>query len=89
LAPEQFRGASSSPATDLFAVGAILWEALVGRPMRNHGELVANRLGAAPLPAPVRRETPAALVQVLEALTAMAPEDRPATATEALNALRG
>src|SRR5699024_799835 len=30
LAPEQFRGASASAATDLFATGAILWELASG-----------------------------------------------------------
>ncbi|HEY2901580.1 MAG TPA: serine/threonine-protein kinase, partial [Polyangia bacterium] len=34
LAPEQFRGASVSPATDLFAAGAILWQVLTGAPLR-------------------------------------------------------
>jgi serine/threonine protein kinase len=84
LAPEQFRGAPSAPATDLFAVGAILWEALVGRPMRDHGELVANRLEAAPLPAEVRESAPRALAETVEALTASDPQRRPANAAEAL-----
>jgi hypothetical protein len=39
LAPEQFRGAPSSPATDLYAVGAILFELTVGRPLRSHASL--------------------------------------------------
>jgi predicted Ser/Thr protein kinase len=88
LAPEQFRGAPPSPAADLFSAGTVLWEALVGRPMRHHGDLVANRFGTAPVPADLR--TTAAtrrLVEVIDALTAPAAADRPATAREALTAL--
>src|SRR5205814_4936729 len=70
LAPEQFRGAPPSPAADLFAAGAIVWEALSGRPMRQHGDLVANRFGTAPVPAEVRAGLPARVVDVVEALTA-------------------
>ena len=34
LAPEQFRGAAASRETDLYAAGAILWEAATGRSLR-------------------------------------------------------
>jgi serine/threonine protein kinase len=88
LAPEQFRGAPSSPATDLFAVGVMLWEALAGRPMRSHGELMANRLTTPPLPDPVRATTPPALVTLVETLTDPDPARRPATAAEAGAILR-
>ena len=59
LAPEQLRGAASSPLTDLFAVGAILWEALAGRPMRQHADLLAGRLDSPPLPHLPDQESPA------------------------------
>ena len=42
LAPEQFQGAPSSRATDLYATGAILWEMLMGRPLRDQGDLIAG-----------------------------------------------
>jgi serine/threonine protein kinase len=87
LAPEQFRGAPSSPATDLFAVGAILWEALAGRPMRAHAELMNNRLDGAALPAGARAAAPRALAELVETLTASDPGQRPASAAEALAAL--
>jgi tRNA A-37 threonylcarbamoyl transferase component Bud32 len=45
LAPEQFRGAPSSPATDLYAVGAILFEMTLGRPLRSHASLVRGASG--------------------------------------------
>ena len=40
LAPERFQGAAASPETDLYAAGAILWEAATGRPLRSHGDLL-------------------------------------------------
>jgi serine/threonine protein kinase len=86
LAPEQFRGAPPSPATDLFAVGAILWEALAGRPMRKHGELVANRFEAAPLPLEVKaRVADGRLTSAVEALAASDPRQRPSSALAALD----
>jgi serine/threonine protein kinase len=89
LAPEQFRGAPPSPAADLFAAGAILWEALCGRPLRQHGDLTANRFGTAPVLPEVRERLgpgAAPLVALIEALTALEPERRP-SAEVALAAL--
>jgi tRNA A-37 threonylcarbamoyl transferase component Bud32 len=40
LAPEQFQGAPASGETDLYAAGAILWEAATGRPLRSHADLL-------------------------------------------------
>jgi hypothetical protein len=51
FAPEQFQGAPSSPATDLYAAGAILWEAATGRPLRSHADLMRGAAVANPLSA--------------------------------------
>jgi tRNA A-37 threonylcarbamoyl transferase component Bud32 len=40
LAPEQFQGAPASAETDLYAAGAILWEAATGRSLRSHADLL-------------------------------------------------
>ena len=40
LAPEQFQGAPASAETDLYAAGAILWEAAMGRSLRSHADLL-------------------------------------------------
>jgi serine/threonine protein kinase len=78
LAPEQLRGGPSSPAADLFSAGALLWEAVTGRPMRAHGDLIANRLEAPALP------EGAAMKELIDALTRTDPSDRPETAAAAL-----
>ena len=40
LAPEQFQGAPASGETDLYAAGAILWEAATGHSLRSHADLL-------------------------------------------------
>jgi tRNA A-37 threonylcarbamoyl transferase component Bud32 len=89
LAPEQFRGAPGSPATDLFAAGAVLWEALAGRPMREHADLAAERFAPHPLPAPAAaaaRQEPG-LLAVVAWLTEVTPGARPPSARAALERL--
>ena len=90
LAPEQFRGAPASERTDLFAAGALLWEAVVGRPMRGHGDLVAGRAETRALPEAVAEQLAAGapeLLAIIAALTEADPERRPAAAAEMLRLL--
>jgi len=54
FAPEQFHGAPSSVACDLYAVGAILWEATCGRPLRSHADLMRGVPAAPALPPDAR-----------------------------------
>jgi len=86
LAPEQFRGALPSPATDLFAAGAILWELAAGRPARQPHDLLSNPDAIAALPADA---LPASdpLRAVIDALVAPHPAQRPAGAAAALSSL--
>lgn len=91
LAPEQFRGAPPSRATDLFAVGAILWEMTEGLPARRHGDLSTATHREPPA---VERARFAALgdagerlAALVDALMAANPADRPETAAAALAAL--
>jgi hypothetical protein len=60
FAPEQFQGAPSSPATDLYAVGAILWEAATGRPLRSHADLMRGVGAERPISADERAAIEAA-----------------------------
>jgi tRNA A-37 threonylcarbamoyl transferase component Bud32 len=87
LAPEQLRGTASSPLTDLFAVGAILWEALAGRPMRQHADLLAGRIERPPLPRLPEHESPARLAELVACLTESEPGKRPSSAEQALHRL--
>jgi hypothetical protein len=92
LAPEQLRGAVASERTDLYALGALLWEALVGRPLRARADLVAGQSESRPLPAellPALGGPGGPLPRLIAALTAAAPELRPAGAREARRLLGG
>jgi hypothetical protein len=82
LAPEQLKGEPSSPLTDLFSLGAVLWEALAGRPMRQHADLMAGCLGPRPLPDDVSRPHPA-LTALIATLTQSEPDRRAAGASQA------
>lgn len=86
MAPEQVRGERATPATDLYAAGAILFEMLAGRPpfvddrtfelLRSHLDRMPPKLRDA-MP-----ELPVALESVVQQALAKAPHNRPATARE-------
>lgn len=82
LAPEQLAGEPSTPLTDLFSLGAVLWEAWVGRPMRQHAELLAGRRGSRPLPDELAR-VHAGLSALIAALTQELPDRRALGARQA------
>ena len=88
LAPEQFAGAPASPATDLFAAGAIIWEMMMGRPLRDQSALLAGSLhDAAPVAPPaIERlgESGAVLAALAAALTRRLAAERVASASDAL-----
>lgn len=95
MAPELLAGAPPSPASDLYALGAMLFELLTGaRPFEADalGELL-RRVASEPAPdlRLHRPDLPPALARLLMALLAKRPEQRPAGAAavaEALDALR-
>jgi serine/threonine-protein kinase len=92
LAPEQFAGAPASPATDLYAAGAIIWEMMMGRPLRDQSALIAgSQHDAAPVaPAAIERlgETGAMLAALAAALTRRLAPERVASASDALARLQ-
>lgn len=81
MAPEQLAGALPSPATDLYALGVLLFELLLGRlphQGQSMGELlrqVANE--AAPDIQTLRPDLPAALAQLVASLLAKTASARP------------
>jgi serine/threonine protein kinase len=85
LAPEQFRGAPASRATDLFAAGAILWEMLMGHPMRQQSDLISGGVHRSP-PLTAAALAPfgdrgGALAALIAALTHHLPAERQAAAS--------
>lgn len=87
FAPEQLLGADSTVRTDLFAMGAIVWEMAAGRPMRTRADLTSGRFEAPPFPSeltPTWRITAPDLLDLVAALTAAEPAARPLNAQAAL-----
>jgi serine/threonine-protein kinase len=89
MAPELLRGEEPTPAADVYALGAILYECLTGTPPHGHGsfvELTTRGLNNDPLsPRRFRPEIPAALEGICLTALGRRPGDRYAAA-EALAA---
>jgi eukaryotic-like serine/threonine-protein kinase len=89
LSPEQAFGEQVTPASDLYSLGACLYELLAGRPPYGHetlGELFSAREAGPPPPLEgVPRELAAAVMSCLE----RDPADRPGSAAELARSLAG
>jgi eukaryotic-like serine/threonine-protein kinase len=91
LSPEQINGRPLDGRSDLFAVGVMMWEMLVGEsPFRAStlGEILAATLCPVPAPREVRPEIPADLSAVVARLLEVDRDRRPHTATDAIAALQ-
>jgi serine/threonine-protein kinase len=90
MAPEYIGGAEATPKTDLWSAGAILWEALALRRVRDHSDPV-KIYGMASKPAtPIRElrpDIPEALAEVVMRSLAISPAERFGSAQEMLQAL--
>ena len=91
LAPEQAVGSPVSPATDVYALGTVVFEMLTGRPPVVAESMVAAAMVQQSQPAPdvrsLRPEVPAALAALVARALERAPADRFATAGEMAVAL--
>ena len=92
MSPEQARGHTVDPRADVYALGAVLFHLLAGRPPisgRSSDEVLA-RLVAGPLPslAEVQPGVPADLLAIVAKAMAFAPGDRYPTARELADDLR-
>jgi eukaryotic-like serine/threonine-protein kinase len=87
LSPEQVRGLAISPASDIYALGLVLIEALTGEPaFAGHGvEAALARLTKDPMPPP---NVDPRFTNLLVAMTAREPANRP-TAAECGSRLSG
>jgi serine/threonine-protein kinase len=87
MAPELFRGASASPASDVYALGLCLFQMLIGRlPWRDASlaQLVRDgRTESVPNIRDLRPELSVELANCVSMLTAANPNQRPADATAA------
>ncbi|WP_460752454.1 serine/threonine-protein kinase [Nocardiopsis oceani] len=86
MSPEQVRGDRVDRPSDLYSLGAILYQLLTGEPpFRDPNRLAVLRMHLGeppPSAAAVRPDIPADLSDLVSALLAKRPEDRPADAEE-------
>jgi serine/threonine protein kinase len=86
MSPEQIRGEDVSPATDIYALGCVMYEVLTGTPP--FGGRPSMRVLFAHLQEPppdlttVRRDIQPATARAIARALEKEPEDRPSTATE-------
>jgi serine/threonine protein kinase len=93
VAPERLRGEAADPRSDLFSLGAVLWEALAGRPPFEAAAgglaIIASILNDEPPPvASLRNDVPIALQTTIDRLLRKNPADRYQSARDALADLR-
>jgi serine/threonine protein kinase len=93
MSPEQIRGAPLDGRSDMFSVGAMLWEMLTGRPLFGgatvQAVLAAIDHGPIGSPRELRPELPAEVCQVVMRLLARDPGQRSGDACKSLSATAG
>jgi eukaryotic-like serine/threonine-protein kinase len=90
MAPEQARGHSPTPATDVYGAGVVLYEMLAGKPPFTESsavELAMRHLSDQPPPLPP--DTPPALTEIAERALAKEPAARYPSGREMADALAG
>jgi len=92
MSPEQAMGLMADARSDLYALGATLYEMVTGRPPfrgDTAGAVIAQHLGVPPVtPAALNPEVPEAFASLIERLLAKRPAERPANAATVREFLR-
>lgn len=93
LSPEQVDGQAATPSSDVYALGCVLYEMLVGQPPFTGDNAIAVALAHTRDPAPdirrARRDVSPAVAHAVNRALAKDPSQRFATAGEMRRALRG
>ena len=88
MAPEQLAGEPLDGRADLFALGVMMYELATGtRPWAGDNAIAIAVAQATKPPRPMSGKVPAELAAIVERCLALAPADRPASATEIGEAL--
>jgi len=91
MAPEQARGEEPTPAFDIYAIGVMLYESLVGEPpfmSENLTDVLKRKaINCAPRVRDARGDAPPALCSLIASCLEIEPASRPRTATEVLERL--
>src|SRR5919106_3278437 len=92
MAPEQIRGEEVTAATDVYALGCVVWECLLGKPpfadRQGMRVLWAHLQDDPPDPCAKRTDAPPELGPAILTALAKDPADRPPTATAYAQAIR-
>jgi class 3 adenylate cyclase len=92
MAPEQALGRPADARSDLYSVGALLYEMVTGRPPFAGDDalaVISQHLNTPPIPPSYTNpEVPVAIEALVLQLLAKVPEERPATAAEVARRLR-
>lgn len=89
MAPEQARGRGPDPRSDLFSLGAVLWEMLVGRPCYEPTvDALKARMNQPPPELPEEVDVPAEVRELVVRCMSPRPEARPASAGRLASRLR-
>lgn len=91
MSPEQLCGESLTPATDIYSLGLVAYQMLVGSPAidgRDTRDNIVQQLSETPLRFPPHVDVPAPLRHIIERMMARNADDRYQSAYEVLQALR-